>query len=160
MLLRTTGLCLALATLAACSSAPTNQPPAAVTGAGATTASTVVPGSAEDLAQNVGDRVFFSLDRSELTAEAKEVLQRQADWLKEYAALSVIIEGHCDERGGREYNFALGERRAHAVKEYLISLGVDAHRIETISYGKEKPFVTGSSEESWAQNRVGHTTLK
>ena len=159
MRLRTTGLCLALATLAACSSAPTDQP-AAVTGAGGTTASAVIPGSAEDLAQNVGDRVFFSLDRSELTAEAKEVLQKQAEWLKQYAALSVVIEGHCDERGTREHNFALDERRAHAAKEYLTSLGVDAHRVETISYGKEKPFVSGSTEEAWAQNRVSRTTLK
>jgi peptidoglycan-associated lipoprotein len=151
------GLFLVLSALAGCSSSSVDQ--SAATGAGATM-NAPVPGSAEDFVANVGDRVFFALDRSDVSAEGQAVLHRQAEWLKQYAATVVVVEGHCDERGTREYNLALGEHRAHAIKNYLISLGVDANRVEVISYGKERPFVVGSNEEAWAQNRVGRTVIK
>ena len=120
----------------------------------------VTPGTQDDLVLNVGDRVFFDYDRYELKAEAKSTLERQATWLKKYKNLSIVIEGHADERGTREYNLALGERRATAVKEYLASLGISASRLSTISYGKERPAVLGSDESSWSQNRRSVTTLK
>jgi peptidoglycan-associated lipoprotein len=157
MRFKITGLCFVLAALAGCSSSSVDQ--SAATGGGATM-NAPVPGSAEDFAHNVGDRVFFAFDRSDVSAEGQAALHRQAEWLKQYPATLVVVEGHCDEHGTREYNLALGERRAHAVKNYLISLGVDANRVEVISYGKERPFVVGSNEEAWAQNRVGRTVIK
>jgi peptidoglycan-associated lipoprotein len=117
------------------------------------------PGSAADLAQNVGDRVFFKTDQSGVDPEGQKTLQRQADWLKRYPNVTVTIEGHCDERGTREYNLALGARRADAVKNVLIALGVQANRIQTITYGKEKPMTVGSTETAWAQNRRGVTVV-
>ena len=118
-----------------------------------------IPGSQQDLAQNVGDRVFFPTDHSDLTGEARATLDRQAQWLKKYSNLSVTIEGNCDDRGTREYNLALGERRADAVRKYLAASGVDASRLQTISYGKERPSVMGSDESAWAQNRRAVTTV-
>lgn len=115
--------------------------------------------SQEDLVANAGDRVFFGYDSSELSAEGRATLEKQAQWLRTYANTTVTIEGHCDERGTREYNLALGERRANAVRNYLISLGVDANRINTISYGKERPAVMGSDASAWAQNRRGVTVI-
>ena len=112
-----------------------------------------IPGSQEDLVQNVGDRVFFTLDSAVLSPQSRGVLERQAEWLKLFPDISVTIEGHCDERGTREYNLALGERRAAAVRNYLIALGVDGRRLETISYGKERPYALGHDEESWGLNR-------
>lgn len=106
-----------------------------------------------DKDQKVGDRVFFDLDSSQLDSEAQQTLTSQADWLKQYSSLNITIEGHCDERGTREYNIALGERRAASVKKFLIGLGVSSNRISTISYGKERPAVDGSDESSWSQNR-------
>ena len=119
----------------------------------------VTPGSAEDFQQNVGDRVFFGYDRYDLTAEAQSQLQKQAAWLAQYPAVTVTVEGHCDERGTREYNLALGERRANAVANYLTALGVDAGRLSVISYGKERPECTESNEGCWAQNRRGVTSV-
>jgi peptidoglycan-associated lipoprotein len=119
----------------------------------------VVPGSQQDLAQNVGDRVFFPTDHSDLTGEARATLDRQAAWLKKYASLSITIEGNCDDRGTREYNLALGERRADAVRKYLVASGIDASRVQTISYGKERPAVMGNDESAWAQNRRAVTTV-
>lgn len=119
----------------------------------------VIPGSQEDLTVNVGDRVYFGYDRTDLTPEALQQLQLQAQWLAQYPNLNVTIEGHADERGTREYNLALGERRATSVREYLVSLGVPANRVRTISYGKERPEVTGSDPQSWAQNRRGITRI-
>ena len=119
----------------------------------------VQPGSEQDLAQNVGDRVFFDYDKSDIKAEGRHVLQRQADWLKKYSNVTVTVEGHCDERGTREYNLALGERRATAVKKMLVALGVPANRVSTISYGKERPAVVGSNEAAYAQNRRGVTVV-
>lgn len=101
----------------------------------------------------VPDRVFFAYDSSVIDSEAQETLQKQATYLRGKSDLEVTVEGHCDERGTREYNLALGERRANAAKNYLISLGVDEDHIETISYGKERPAVTGSDESAWSQNR-------
>jgi peptidoglycan-associated lipoprotein len=120
---------------------------------------TVTPGSPEDFQQNVGDRVFFDTDRYDLSAEAQSQLQKQAAWLAQYPSATVTIEGHCDERGTREYNLALGERRANAVANYLTALGVDAGRLSVISYGKERPECTDSNESCWAQNRRGVTSV-
>ena len=119
----------------------------------------IVPGSQEDLIVNVGDRVFFDYDSAELDADAQELLQHQAAWLKQYNKTSITIEGHCDERGTREYNLALGERRAQAVKNYLNGLGVDISSISTISYGKERPAVVGSNDDAWGQNRRSVTKV-
>ena len=118
----------------------------------------IIPGSQEDLIVNVGDRVFFGYDSAELDEDAQELLQDQVAWIKEHDA-SVTIEGHCDERGTREYNLALGEKRAQSVKNYLISLGVSSNRVSTISYGKERPAVVGSNEGAWSQNRRSVTIV-
>jgi peptidoglycan-associated lipoprotein len=105
----------------------------------------------------VQDRVFYGFDKYKLTAEAQKVVESQVAWLKENPALAVSVEGHCDERGTREYNLALGERRANGVKDYMVSLGVEPARITTISYGKDKPTVPGSNKEAWAKNRTSIT---
>lgn len=115
---------------------------------------------ARDFMANAEDRVFFEFDSSALTNNAIEVLQTQIKWLKKNEKVNVIVQGYCDERGTREYNLALGERRANAVKQYLISQGVAADRISTISYGKERPAVLGSNEAAWAQNRRSITVVK
>ena len=119
----------------------------------------VTPGSQQDLVVNVGDRVFFGYDRYDVSPEGQRVLEMQAEWLKRYPNNNVTIKGHADERGTREYNLALGERRASAIKNYLAALGVPASRINTISYGKEQPAVMGSNEDAWAQNRRGVTEV-
>lgn len=119
----------------------------------------VIPGSQEDLTVNVGDRVYFGYDRYDLTPEALQQLQLQAQWLNQYPNVGITIEGHADERGTREYNLALGDRRANAVRDYLVSLGVSSSRVKTISYGKERPEVTGSDAQSWAQNRRSVTRV-
>jgi peptidoglycan-associated lipoprotein len=151
-------LAAALALLAACESAPdttanqggagavTQAPPAATT-------TGVRPGSQQDLETSAGNKVYFNTDRSDITPEGRQILQRQADWLKKYPNVTVTVEGHADERGTREYNLALGERRATAVKNVLVALGIPANRVSTISYGKERPAVVGSNEQAWAQNR-------
>ena len=120
---------------------------------------TVVPGSVQDFRVNVGDTVHFDYDRYEVTSEDRDILQRQAAWLQKYPTVRVTVEGHCDERGTREYNLALGARRANAVKDYLVTLGVPSSRMSTISYGKERPICTESNESCWAQNRRGVTTI-
>ena len=119
----------------------------------------VVPGTQQDLVVNVGDRVFFGYDQSDLSTEARGTLDRQIAWLKQYPNVSVTIEGHADERGTREYNLALGERRATSVRSYLMSMGVDASRINTISYGKERPAVPENNAAAWSQNRRGVTVV-
>ena len=108
---------------------------------------------------SVGDRVFFMVDRSDLTPEGQDVLRRQAQFLRQYANLGVLIEGHADERGTREYNLALGERRATVVKNFLVASGVPADRLRTVSYGKEKPEVVGSTDLAWNKNRRAVTTI-
>jgi peptidoglycan-associated lipoprotein len=113
-----------------------------------------LPGSQEDFVRSVSaDRIFFDTDRFNIDTEDQVTLQSQAQWLAKYANTRVTIEGHADERGTRDYNLALGERRANAAKNYLASLGVDSARIQTVSYGKERPQALGSNEQAWAQNR-------
>ena len=146
--------------LAACSSKPAPAPDTGPSGpvtSGST--SNVVPGSAEDLRVNVGDTVHFAYDSYDVEESDKSLLQRQASWLAQYPSVRVTIEGHADERGTREYNLALGARRANAVKEYLVSIGVSSARVDTISYGKERPICSSSDEGCWAQNRRGVTTV-
>ena len=111
------------------------------------------------LSTNIGDRVNFALDKYNIDQAAATRLERQAVWLKENPELTVTIEGNCDERGTREYNLGLGERRANAVKNYLVALGVDASRISTLSFGKESPMALGSNEDAWAQNRNAQTVV-
>jgi peptidoglycan-associated lipoprotein len=118
-----------------------------------------VPGSPQDFATNVGDRVFFESDSTELTSTAQATLDKQARWLTQYARYSFTIEGHADERGTREYNFALGARRAEATKSYLIARGIPASRIRTISYGKERPVAVCNDISCWSQNRRAVTVL-
>ena len=121
--------------------------------------SEVVPGSQEDLVANVGDRVFFEYNSAALGENAQKTLARQAEWLAANPQAVITVEGHCDERGTREFNLALGERRASAVKNYLLSLGVDRARVNTISYGKERPEELGSSESAWSKNRRSVTVV-
>jgi peptidoglycan-associated lipoprotein len=168
------GLAAALLIVAACETAPTVSATAGGTGstagstgapgttsggAGATAVAPgsrdVRPGSQEDLVVNVGDRVFFDFDKFDLKPPARATLDKQAAWLKRFPQVRLSIEGHCDERGTREYNLALGERRANAVKNYLVNQGIPASRLATISYGKERPQVAGANESAWSQNRRG-----
>ncbi len=140
-----------MALIAACSNSQQAPVPASTT---------VTPGSVADFRQNVGDRVYFDTDMSSIRPDGRATLDKQAAWLKQYSNYQITIEGHCDERGTREYNFALGERRATAVRQYLVAQGLPADRIKTISYGKERPEVVGSDEGAWARNRRGVTTLQ
>ncbi|MCR9071749.1 MAG: peptidoglycan-associated lipoprotein Pal [Alphaproteobacteria bacterium] len=156
----------AVALLAACETAPTDTANTNTGGNTQTTSSTTAaapagptPGSAEDFVVNVGDRVFFDFDSSALDADARTTLERQAFFLRKYPSISITIEGHCDERGTREYNLALGERRAAATRDYLVSLGIDPSRVTTISYGKERPVNPASNEQAWAENRRGVTVI-
>ena len=141
----------ALLLMAACSSSEQKVPDAGTS---------VTPGSIAEFKQNVGDRVFFDTDMSSIREDGRGTLAKQAEWLKKYTNYPVTIEGKCDERGTREYNLALGERRANAVRQYLVAQGVPANRIKTISYGKERPEAVGSDEGAWARNRVGITALQ
>ena len=117
------------------------------------------PGSSEEFI-TIGDRVYFDLDKAEIRSPDASVLNDQAAWLKKHPGVTVVVEGHCDERGTREYNLALGDRRSNAVKEYLVSRGINADRIKTLSYGKERPAVLGSNEAAWKQNRRGVSVVK
>jgi peptidoglycan-associated lipoprotein len=119
----------------------------------------IKPGSGADFVASVGDRVFFDYDKSSLKPVGKRTMERQAAWLKKYSSVKVTVEGHADERGTREYNLALGERRANAAKDYLIALGISASRIRVISYGEERPDAVGSNKGAWSQNRRAVTTL-
>jgi peptidoglycan-associated lipoprotein len=117
------------------------------------------PGSLQEFASSVGDRVFFDTDSTELNASAQATLDKQAAWLSQYTRYAFTIEGHADERGTREYNFALGARRAEATKEYLVAKGISATRMKTISYGKERPVATCDDISCWSQNRRAVTVL-
>lgn len=117
------------------------------------------PGSTQDFTVNVGDRVFFLTDSSNLTAEARQILDKQSVWLNKYAQYRITIEGHADERGTREYNLALGARRAAATRDYLASRGVSAARVKTISFGKERPVAVCNDISCWSQNRRAITVL-
>ena len=121
--------------------------------------SSITAGTQEDLIVNVGDRVFFEFDSSELTVDAQATLDAQAAWLMQYPDTNITIEGHADERGTREYNLALGDKRAFAVYSYLAQAGIDTNRMEYISWGKERPEVVGSDETAYSQNRRGVTTV-
>jgi peptidoglycan-associated lipoprotein len=119
-----------------------------------------IPGSRADfLAQAGSDTIHFDTDKYDIDAESQSILTRQAEWLRKYPNVIATIEGHCDERGTREYNLALGDRRANAAKNFLVNAGIPASRLSTISYGKERPVATGSDEASWAQNRRAVTVV-
>ncbi len=139
--------------LVACSSDP--EPTASTAGAG-----TVRPGSQEDLVANVGDRVLFDTDRSSIRADQRPVLERQARWMGQYPQVQVMVEGHADERGTREYNLALSQRRANSARDVLVAGGVAGTRIQTISYGKDRPESLGSNEEAWSRNRRAVTVVR
>ncbi len=113
----------------------------------------------QELVAKVGDRVFFDFNKYAIRADSQKTLKAQASWLQQNSSLSITIEGHCDERGTREYNLALGEQRANAVKDYLVALGVSASRITTISYGEERPVALGHNDSAWTQNRRGVTKV-
>ncbi len=135
---------------------PPPPPPAAHA---APSGSRIVPGSIQDFVINVGDRVYFDFDQYTVRTDAQPILAAQASWLNRYGAVQVRIEGNCDERGTREYNLALGARRANSVRDFLVSHGVNPARINTISYGKERPIDPGAGEDAWAHNRNAHTAI-
>lgn len=157
------GVVAAAALLAACSNSDTANTGAATGTGGAGSsfgANSAAPGSQEDLVANVGDRVFFALDSSTLSNEARGTLDRQSAWLARYPQVAVQLAGNCDERGTTEYNIALGQRRANAARDYLVARGVSSARISTISYGKDRPTALGSNEEAWSQNRNSITSVR
>jgi len=149
--------------LAACASEPEESATTTTTGGtvgsgSGTSASTTAlpsldPRSQEWLVVNVGDRVFYDFDSSDLTSEAQDTVEKVVAWMQTYPDVTLALEGHCDERGTREYNLALGERRANSVRSYMEALGIDGSRLSVISFGKERPAVLGSNESAWAQNR-------
>ena len=158
----------AVALVAACETATESSGNTQSSGGASTTsgsnaapmAKVIIPnGSQEDLVVNVGDRVFFALNSSELSAQARAALEKQAAWIKRFGGVRVVLEGHADERGTREYNLALGERRANAAKDYLVALGVNPSRVKTLSYGKERPAALGHNETAWKQNRRSVTVV-
>ncbi len=165
MRFRFLSLCAAAVFISACATEPEESSATAGTGvAGSsstpaaptlnvTEAPSVTPGSSQDWVANVGDRIFFDFDRSDIRPDSIDTLAKQAAWLKAFPNVTLVLEGHADERGTREYNLALGDRRANSMKEFLVSLGVSPNRLDTISYGKERPAVLGSNDEAWAQNR-------
>ena len=136
------------------------QPPAPYDRGGAQGNGAVTPGSDADFRRSVtSNTVNFGVDMSDVDSQARVILDNQAEWLARYPNVRITLEGHCDERGTREYNLALGDRRANAAKNYLAAKGVSPARISTISYGKERPIATGSDEASWAQNRRAVTIV-
>ena len=152
---RIAGVLVVAIALAACSRAQQQQPKEyGVGGEGP-----ITPGTSRDFAVNVGDVVRFEVDSSSLTGEAQGILRNQAVWLNQYPQYTVTIEGHADERGTREYNIALGARRATAVRGFLAQQGVSASRIRTISYGKERPIAVCDDISCWSQNRRAQTIL-
>jgi peptidoglycan-associated lipoprotein len=152
-MLRTAALVALVVALAACSRSPT-------TGVGNLGPGQGAPGSQQEFLVSVGDRVFFETDSSNLTAQAQTTLDKQAAWLNRYANYRILIEGHADERGTREYNIALGARRAAVVVNYLVSKGVDARRIQQKSFGKERPVAICNDISCWSQNRRAVTVVQ
>ncbi len=144
--------------LTACAANKELQPDGALNGAGSKYGS-ATPGSQRDFTQNVGDIVYFSSDAVDLTPEASQILAKQAQWLQQYPQFTITIEGHADERGTREYNIALGAKRATTVRNYLSQNGINAQRIRTISYGKERPVAVCNDISCWSQNRRAQTVL-
>lgn len=141
-------VCFAVLFVAACAQTRTDGP-----------TSNVKPGTGQDFVVNVGDRVFFEEDQSVLNAQGQATLASQAKWLSRYSQYTITVEGHADERGTRQYNIALGARRAQAARDYLVSQGVNASRIRTISYGKERPVAVCNDNSCWSQNRRAVTVL-
>jgi peptidoglycan-associated lipoprotein len=162
---------LAVAGLAACASNPKPAPAAPPAPApepslrGAPTppvesqSTAPLPGSEQDFVINAGDRVYFDFDQYAIRPDASPVLDAQAAWLTRYRSVRIRVEGNCDERGTREYNFGLGARRAQAVRDYLVSRGIDPTRIDVISYGKERPIDAGTGDTAWSHNRNGHSQI-
>ena len=163
---------LAAASLAACASRPKPQGPVATTpsqptappytqprGPDSPVNTGPLPGTVQDFVINIGERIYFDTDSYEVRSDAQPTLGAQAQWLNRYPAVRVRIEGNADERGTREYNLALGARRANAVREFLVAQGVSGARIETLSYGKEKPIDGGSGDDAWAKNRNARTAI-
>jgi peptidoglycan-associated lipoprotein len=144
--------------IAACSKTP-DPNAAGGLGAGGAGAGAATPGSQQDFVVNVGDRVFFETDSTDLTSQAQATLDKQSRWLAQYPRYSITVEGHADERGTREYNFALGAKRAEVTKNYLAARGIQASRIRTISYGKERPVAVCNDISCWSQNRRAVTVL-
>ena len=155
MNIKIVGVLAALA-LGACSNTSETDANASSAGAG----SGPRPGSQEDLVANVGDRVLFDFDRSNISADQRPILERQAGWMGRYPQVQVMVEGHTDERGTREYNLALGQRRANSARDVLVAGGVASSRVSTISYGKDRPAALGSDEQAWAQNRRAVTVVR
>ena len=148
--------------LASCAATKTEQGgdvDAASSASSSSSEGSINAGTQEDLIVNVGDRVFFEFDSSELTVDAQATLDAQAAWLLQYSDTDITIEGHADERGTREYNLALGDKRAFAVYSYLAQAGVDTNRMDYVSWGKERPEVIGSEETAYSQNRRGVTIV-
>ena len=170
-LIRFGAVSLAAIAIAACTPKPAPQPatPGGTTGEAYPTQpggpvsggslGAATPGSEQDFTVNVGDRIYFDLDSYDIRSEAYPRLDAQAQWLQRYPGVTVRIEGNADERGTREYNLALGARRAEAVRTYLVNRGIPAGRIDTISFGKERPIAAGSTEDSFARNRNAHTAI-
>jgi peptidoglycan-associated lipoprotein len=149
----------ALVLLAACAKNPGSEPGGLGLGMNGANGGAATPGSSQDFVVNVGDRVFFETDSTDLTAQSRTTLDRQAEWLNQYSRYTFTIEGHADERGTREYNIALGARRATAVQDYLISRGIAANRMRTLSYGKERPVAVCDDISCWSQNRRAVTVI-
>ena len=146
--------------LTACSSTPSDQGAGAgAGGAGGAAAGQIVPGTDRDFIVNVGDRIFFDFDKYNVRNDQRAQLEKQAAWLKRYPAVMITIEGHADERGTREYNLALTERRANSTKDFLVANGIAANRIKILPLGKERPVALGHDEASWAQNRRAVTVI-
>lgn len=159
MKLAALGVVVALGACSKPQGAMINDPYASGQGAYDGVGSSALPGSSEYFRAEVGDTVNFQLDQSTLAADARAILARQAQWLNANQNFSAVIEGHADEQGTREYNLALGARRANSVQEYLISQGVSAGRLRTVSYGKERPLAVCSTEECFTKNRRGVTVV-
>lgn len=147
---------VAMLAITGCASKKTLNNPGdlGLNGAGAAT-----PGSAQDFTVNIGDRIFFDTDSTSIRADAQQTLARQAQWLNKYKQYAIVVEGHADERGTREYNIALGARRAQSVRSFLASRGIDPNRMRTISYGKERPVAVCNDISCWSQNRRAVTVL-
>jgi peptidoglycan-associated lipoprotein len=145
--------------LTACASKKTPNSAADLGLGGAGAGGSATPGSSQDFTVNIGDRIFFDTDSSAIRADAQGTLTRQAQWLNQYGQYAIVIEGHADERGTREYNLALGARRAAATRDFLIARGVASNRLRTISYGKERPVAVCDDISCWSQNRRAVTTL-
>jgi peptidoglycan-associated lipoprotein len=150
----------AVSLLAACASKPVENGGGGGSGMTQSSTGSIVPGSQEDLVANVGDRIFYELNKSTLSDEAQATLSKQAAWLAKYPNVRVQVAGNADDRGTEEFNLALGNRRANADRDFLVAKGVSTDRISTISYGKDRPTALGDNEQAWAQNRNAITSVR